>query len=149
MVQQPVIRWTLVAGALLAFGYGAWLGTDKGANGVAVAAGFSVGLVLLIVALAGQLPSSIKVGEVQLDLYGQGKADGLTEGAKLVAKAAAGVSSGQVVSAADQALPPRAPRAAALNAVRVAADVVHEAAETDPAKVGDRRADFMERIASA
>jgi hypothetical protein len=149
VVHRPVVRWSLFIGALLAIGYGAWLGTGKGASGVAIAAGFGFGLVLLIVALAGQLPSNLKVGEVQLDLYGQGKADGMAEGAKLVAKAAAGMSPDQAVTAADQNLPPRAPRKAALNAVKVAAGVVQQAAATDPDKLTDAKADLLERIASA
>lgn len=147
VAERASIRWLLALGGLGALGYGAWLGTDKDASGVAVAAAFAVALLMLTVAIAGAVPANIKVGYVQLDMYAQGKADGVVQGAKLTAKAAAGMSPEDLTHAADTDLPPRAPRTAALQAVREAASVVQEAADTIPKDIPNKRADSLGRIA--
>ncbi len=152
MPEQPMVRWTLAVVSALALIYGFWFGRSKDANGVSVAAALAVGVLLLIVAIGGQLPSSLKVGDVEVKLD-QARADGAREGAKLAATAATGMSAGDIEKAAQQALgsirdPSSLQRA--LQAVHTSADVVREAASTEPADLdGDKRQELMARLATA
>ena len=63
MPEQPLVRFVLAVMALGAFAYGFLNGVSKDASEVAVAAALAVGLLLLVVVLAGQLPSSLKLSE--------------------------------------------------------------------------------------
>ncbi|TCN43308.1 hypothetical protein EV644_10253 [Kribbella orskensis] len=74
-------RWRIAAGAIgvLVLGYGGVLAWREQSDGIAVASAFAVGLVTLIFALAGVVPASVKVGDVQVQLQ-QAKADGKVEG---------------------------------------------------------------------
>jgi hypothetical protein len=67
---------------ILSLAYGAVLAWREDADGIAVAAAFAVGLANLIFALAGVVPSSVKVGDVEFQLQ-RAKAEGKEEGAQL------------------------------------------------------------------
>jgi hypothetical protein len=95
------LRWPLRAaaafGAASALAYGAALGWRAEANGVATAAAFAVGFLFATFALSGVVPSTIKVGdvEVQLDRAREsgkqaGHVDGLAAGAAISRQVAAG-----------------------------------------------------------
>ncbi|HEY7100529.1 MAG TPA: hypothetical protein VH573_02690 [Mycobacteriales bacterium] len=148
-VEQPIVRWIVAVAAVASLGYGFVLGSDDDSNGVTVAAALAVGVLLLVVALAGQLPSSLKVGDVELKLD-QARADGVRDGAKLAAKAATGMSTADIEQAATQALgsirdPDSLSRAR--TAVHASADVVRAAANTDPAVLPSQRESLLAELA--
>jgi hypothetical protein len=151
MAEQPAVRWVLAVIAAGALAYGFWFGRDKDVDGVAIAAALAVGLLLLVVALAGQLPSSLKVGDIEVKLD-QVRADGLRDGAKMAAIAAGEVSQDNSEMAAHQALRSiRDPdlRNRTLHAVCTAAEVVREAAGTEPAALDDRKGrELMAKLAT-
>jgi hypothetical protein len=133
------VRVILALLALLAFAYGFWFGLSKDVNGVSVAAALAVGALFLIVALAGMLPSSLKVGDFEVKLD-QARADGATQGAKLAA-AATGMSQGQLQQAAEQVLDIRDNNSLmrALRAVHTSADVVRQAAALEPDQLDENK----------
>jgi hypothetical protein len=84
-------------GAVGVLVYGAALGWRTEANGVATAAAFAVGSLFAIIALAGVVPSNIKVGDVEVKLdearesgIHEGHAEGLAAGAAISGQVAAG-----------------------------------------------------------
>jgi hypothetical protein len=117
------------------FGYAAWLGTDKNISGVTVAAAFAVAMLLLIVAIAGQVPASLKVGDVSLQMYAAAKAEGVQQGAKLAAEAAKGEDVDKVSDMAASAFPQSELETAgvktALTTVRNEAQAVKAATEAN------------------
>jgi hypothetical protein len=74
-------QWRISAGVVgvLVLSYGGILAWREQSDGIAVASAFAVGLVALIFALAGVVPASVKVGDVQIQLQ-QAKAEGKVEG---------------------------------------------------------------------
>jgi len=143
MVEKAPVRALLAGVGILALGYGAWRGMDSETSGVTVAASFAIAILLLIVAIGGQLPASLKVGDVSVELYAQAKAEGVRQGAKLAATAAMGVDPSQVTASAKKEFPDSQQTTssvtAALAALHTAAEVVNESARSDPDKVREMR----------
>src|SRR5918998_2029616 len=99
-VAVPLNRYLRSAAALAAMsalGYAAVLGWRTEANGVVTAAAFAVGFLFATFALAGVVPASIKVGDVELkmqqerkDAADEGRVQGLEAGAAISKVVAAG-----------------------------------------------------------
>jgi hypothetical protein len=80
-----------------AFGYASVLGWRTNANGVVTAAAFAVGFLFATFALAGVVPSNIKVGDAEVKLQqaresgaDEGRVQGLTAGVTISKGVAAG-----------------------------------------------------------
>lgn len=150
--EQPVVRCGLALIAAGALAYGFRFGVDNKASGVAVAAALAVGLLLLVVALAGQVPSTLKVGDVEVKLD-QARAEGARDGAKLAANAAMGMSYEEIEEAAQQALGSIRDAQSlrrALQAVHSCADVAREVGTAAPDQIdAGKRADLLARLAKA
>jgi len=95
------LKWHLRAvaglGAVSALGYASVLGWRTDANGVVTAAAFAVGFLFATFALAGVVPASIKIGDVELkmqqelaDAADEGRVQGLEAGAVISKGVAAG-----------------------------------------------------------
>jgi hypothetical protein len=99
-VAVPLNRYLRSAAALAAvsaLGYAAVLGWRTDANGVVTAAAFAVGFLFATFALAGVVPASIKIGDVELkmqqerkDAADEGRVQGLEAGAAISKVVAAG-----------------------------------------------------------
>lgn len=109
---HPLVRGLVAFGAVVAFGYAGTIGWRTNANGVVVAAAFAVGFLFAVFALAGVVPSHIKVGDVEVQLQqawesgaGKGRVEGLTAGTELSKGVATGdLPVGQVEEAVYAAL---------------------------------------------
>lgn len=149
VVQHATVRICLALLGIAALGYGAWIGTKTAASGVTVAAAFGIAILLLVVAIEGQLPASLKVGDVSIEMYAQGKAEGVAQGAKIAAKAAA-LPENEVSGLIANAIPESARNASALSAAtQAAAQVVREAAGSDQQWVSDNKDRLLEILAKA
>ncbi len=91
------LRTAAGLGAVSALGYAAVLGWRTDANGVVTAAAFAVGFLFATFALAGVVPASIKIGDVELkmqqelaDAANEGRVQGLEAGATISKGVAAG-----------------------------------------------------------
>ena len=149
VVERRTVRSVLAIASLAALGYGFRLGMNKDISGVTVAAALGVGVLFLVVALAGSLPSSLKVGDFEIKLD-QAWADGATQGAKLAATAATGMSQDQLQVAAEQAvgsIRDADSMMRALKAVRTSAEVVREIAALTPDQLDDsKKKDLLDRL---
>jgi hypothetical protein len=109
-------------------------------------------MLLLIIALAGEVPSSLKVGDVEL-MIDRARADGARDGAKLTAKAAMGMSASEIEEAAQHALgsisdPESLKRA--LQAIHASSDVARTIGSAEPAQIdADKRATLLAQLAKA
>jgi hypothetical protein len=81
------LQWHLRAaaalGAISALGYASVLGWRSNTDGVVTAAAFAVGFLFATFALAGVVPASIKIGDVELELQqagDEGRVEGLAAG---------------------------------------------------------------------
>lgn len=77
------LRWFAGVIGVGAIAYGAVLAWRDGGDGVAIASVFAVGLIALIFAMAGVVPASVKVGDLEMKLSQaeeRGKQEGITEG---------------------------------------------------------------------
>jgi hypothetical protein len=94
---QRGVAWVVM---FAAFGFGGWL-AFKNYNGIGTASVFAIGLLFAVAAIGGVLPTSIKVGDVQLAIQ-NAAADGLVKGAEAAQQVAKGAepeqAAGQVVS---------------------------------------------------
>ncbi|MCA1672140.1 MAG: hypothetical protein LC799_08045 [Actinobacteria bacterium] len=91
------LRSAAAVAAVSALGYAAVLGWRTDANGVVTAAAFAVGFLFATFALAGVVPASIKIGDVELkmqqerkDAADEGRVQGLEAGAAISKVVAAG-----------------------------------------------------------
>ena len=150
MVDKTFVRASLAIVGVLALGYGAWRGMDSKTSGVTVAAAFAIALLLLIVAISGQLPASLKVGDVSVELYAQAKAEGVRQGAKLTATAAMGTDPSHVTALAKKEFPDSQQTTssvtAALAALHAAAEVVGESARSEPEEVQQMRDQHLQAL---
>ncbi|MBV9141702.1 MAG: hypothetical protein JO115_12420 [Pseudonocardiales bacterium] len=90
---QGYLRILSAVAAVSALGYAAVLGWRTNANGVVTAAAFAVGFLFATFALAGAVPTSIKIGDVEVKLQQareNGAVEGLTAGAAISKGVAAG-----------------------------------------------------------
>lgn len=95
------LQWHLRAaaalGAVSALGYASVIGWRTDANGVVTAAAFAVGFLFATFALAGVVPATIKIGDVEVKLQQaqesgaqEGRVEGLAVGADISKRVAAG-----------------------------------------------------------
>ncbi len=91
------LRSAAAVAAVSALVYAAVLGWRTDANGVVTAAAFAVGFLFATFALAGVVPASIKIGDVELkmqqerkDAADEGRVQGLEAGAAISKVVAAG-----------------------------------------------------------
>lgn len=94
---QWYLRATAALGAVSALGYASVLGWRSDANGVVTAAAFAVGFLFATFALAGVVPATVKVGDVEVKLQqarengaDEGRVEGLAVGAAISKSVAAG-----------------------------------------------------------
>lgn len=90
---EGYLRVLSALGAVSALGYASVLGWRTNANGVVTASAFAVGFLFAIFALAGVVPASIKIGDVEVKLQQareNGAVEGLTAGAAISKGVAAG-----------------------------------------------------------
>lgn len=97
MQLQWYLRAAAAVGAIGALGYAFVLGWRADANGVATAAAFAVGFLFATFALAGVVPANVKIGDVEVKLQQardsgtqKGRVEGLTAGAAISERVAAG-----------------------------------------------------------
>jgi hypothetical protein len=91
------LRGAAALGAVSALGYAAVIGWRTEANGVVTASAFAIGFLFATFALAGVVPASIKIGDVELkmqqdleDAANEGRVQGLEAGAAISQGVAAG-----------------------------------------------------------
>lgn len=105
-------RWTSAGAAAACLAYALVLGWREDGDGVAVAAAFATALLLATAALGGVVPSSIRVGDVEVRLQqaredgrDEGRVEGLASGTAISSKVATGeLDAADVLAALHTAL---------------------------------------------